>query len=111
MISHLILDPLGEVRDFGVDTESVFPSTAVSPADHSYQGHGSVLTGISRHQRSPAVSLTGVLPALLQTGAEHVVGHLTVHGATVSVREDSDPDLVEVGGEVAAGGHSSPARD
>ena len=99
------------MRDLGIDTKSISPGTAVSPADHSYQGHRVILGWIRGHQRSPTVSLTGVLPSLLEPGAQHVVRHGGVHPTAVSVREDRHPDLVEVGGQVAARGDSTPAGD
>ena len=95
-----MLEPLSEVGDLGVNTESVRPGTAPAPADNSYQSQGLVLAGVSGYQGTPAVSLAGVLPSRHQAGADHVLLHDGVHGATLPLREDRHSDMMESGREL-----------
>lgn len=97
------------MRDLRVNTESIGLSTAIAPADHSYESEGVALGGISSYQGTPTVSLASVLTSSHEPGTEHVFAHGGVHGATVSVTKDRDTNMIEVGRQVAPIGQSAPA--
>ena len=83
------------MRDLGVNTQRVRVSTTEAPADDTHQGQRVALSRISGYQGSATVSLAGVFTSSHEAGTDHVGGHVRVHGAALSIREDSHANLIE----------------
>lgn len=97
------VDEADKVAQSSVDTSEAGLGTALAPGNNTLEDAVGIDDGAA------AVALAGVLAALGQAGAEHVVGDDAVLGLASGAGDDGDGDLVESGGErVGALGGGAP---
>ena len=103
-------DPLGDRADTGVDAELQPARAAVAEADDPDQLIGA---RNPRHDRAAAVALTGILAALAQTGAEHVLAHapiIALRLVAFRIAGDRNVDSEKVVGTRGAFRGGTPSR-
>ena len=94
--------------NLGVDPDHIANRTAKAPADSSNESLRIVVCRVGDEERPTTVSLASVLPSLLDTGTQHVWGHVRVHVAAVAVGKHGDVNLVKSVRRFATFGEGSP---
>lgn len=94
-IFGVLLDPIDELANSGIDTRSIGLSATIT------EGHnaGELVASLVDDQGATAVALAGILAARLnQTGAEHHIGDfvLVACGAALCVGNDGHIHLLQV---------------